>query len=92
MLSRGASLSSRGPRIFLIQGKEGIGKTRLLEEFRFPLQMKGVPFLIMDMLKGGKLSDLVLGGAPLNLVDQRFISFHPLIIFLAQKLLSEKVN
>lgn len=71
MLSRGASLSSRGPRIFLIQGKEWIGKTRLLEEFSFPLQMEGFPFLIMDMLNGGKPSDSVFGGFPLNLVDRR---------------------
>ena len=55
------------PRAFLIRGEEGIGKSRFLEEFKFLLQVKGVPFFPVDVIKGGGGFNLALSESPLTL-------------------------
>lgn len=44
------------PRLFLISGESGIGKTRLMQEFRFNVQMNEGLFLTGKCLPGGSTS------------------------------------
>jgi len=69
------------PPTFLIQGEEGIGKTRLLREFNYQLQVRREGFLLVEVLRERKFSSLDSTLPNLDILDfQQRGSFIPYLL------------